>query len=378
MSLKKPKLIRLTTVALSQNLLLRGQLRFLNQKFEVIAVASGKEELEQVGVREGVRTVDIKMHRDISLIADLNSLIALYTLFRNEKPEIVHANTPKCSLLSMFAATLAGTKNRIYTVTGLRFETEKGIFRRLLKFMEIITCAFATKVIPEGKGVRDTLIREHITNKPLEIIYNGNINGVDLNWYASSHEVRVLAERYIDNNVFTFCFIGRVVRDKGLEELIGAFSRLSKIYINTRLLLIGPFEKELSPLKENIINEIDTNSKIRYMGYQDDIRPFLQASDVLVLPSYREGFPNVVLQAGAMGLPCIVTNINGCNEIIQDKVNGLIVPVRNEDRLFEAMTRLLNNTEETYQMSTNARRIIAERYNQQNVWSCLEKMYLSL
>ena len=161
------------------DILLKGQLSYLNRNYEVIAVSDDDKELKNVGEREGIRVKGIPMKRDISLLNDLISLYFLYKFFKKEKPDIVHANTPKGSLLSMIAARSAGIKHRIYTVTGLRFEGETGMKRTLLKNMERLSCYFATKVIPEGNGVKETLRKEKITSKPLEIIHNGNINGVD-------------------------------------------------------------------------------------------------------------------------------------------------------------------------------------------------------
>ena len=216
----------------------------------------------------------------------------------------------------MIAGKAAGIKHRVYTVTGLRFEGETGMKRKLLKNMERLSCYFATKVIPEGNGVKETLRKEKITSKPLEIIHNGNINGIDLNWYKPSDKEKNKSKG--QNNI-TFCFVGRIVRDKGIIELTEAFSRLYDKYRNIELLLVGPFEKDLDPIPERTEKAIISHPAINHVGFQSDVRPWLEKSDILAFPSYREGFPNVVLQAGAMGLPCIVSDINGCNEIIKNR-----------------------------------------------------------
>ena len=181
------KLFRLNTIDWSLGML-SGQLKFLNQEFEVVAVANDSGILKEVAEREGVRTIGAPMHREISIAADCRSLVALYKLFRRERPYIVHSNTPKASLLSMVAAWAARVPHRIYLVTGLRFETTHGILRFILKTMERITCLCATKVIPEGDGVKETLRREHITRKPLQKIHHGNINGIDLEHYTRTPE----------------------------------------------------------------------------------------------------------------------------------------------------------------------------------------------
>lgn len=374
----RPKLIRLTTVDISLDTLLRGQLRFMNGQFEVLGTADDSGLLAEVERREGVRTVAVPMHREISPIADLKSLFALIRLFRRERPYIVHANTPKGSLLAMMAAYATRVPHRIYTVTGLRFETTHGLFRLLLKTMERIACFCATKVIPEGDGVKNTLYREHITRKPLQKILNGNINGIDTEYFSRSQDVTTRAAVLKEPDTFTFIFIGRMVRDKGINELVAAFDRLSEENDRVRLVLAGKFEDELDPVDPKTKTVIENNAKIRFVGYQSDVRPYLAASDILVLPSYREGFPNVVIQAGALDLPCIVTDINGCNEIIKDGVNGIIIPKQDANALYEAMRRLATHPTETAAMSAASRELIVSRYRQQDVWNATLEMYKSL
>lgn len=373
------KLIRITTVSLSLSYLLKGQLRFLNSYYEVVGVASGDNELQDIAKREGIRTINIPMFREISLWKDLCSLFKLIILFIEERPSIVHANTPKASLLSMMAALIARVPHRIYTVTGLRFETASGNFRRLLVIMEKITCWCATKVIPEGEGVKKALIREHITNKPLKVILHGNINGVDIQYFSRTQDVDLVASKIRKKNNFTFCFVGRIVKDKGVSELVSAFIRLTKTYSDIQLLLVGSFEKKLDPISIENEHTILNHSSISFVGFQQDIRPYLAASDALVFPSYREGFPNVVLQAGAMGLPSIVTDINGCNEIIENGVNGIIIPPRDVEALYNAMSFFVEHRNTAVRaMAIKARPIIVERYEQHKVWEALLAEYKSL
>ena len=374
-----PKLLRITTSDISLNSLIKGQLKYMSQYYEVVGVASDTGFLQQVGEREGVRTIDIPMHREISLAADVKSLFALIKLFRSERPDIVHTNTPKASLLGMVAAWLCRVPSRVYTVTGLRFETTGGVMRFILKTMERITCFCANKVIPEGDGVRDTLIRERITRKPLKKILNGNINGVDLEWYDHTDEVdKKAAELREKLNNFTFVFVGRIVRDKGVCELVDAFVRLSSKRKDVKLMLVGSFEEQLDPLPHNTTDIINNNDNIEYVGYQSDIRPYLAASEVLVLPSYREGFPNVILQAGAMGLPVIVTDVNGSYEAIEHGVNGMIIPKYDTDSLYNAMSSVVADREKTQQMASVARRMVADRFDQNAVWEATLEMYKSL
>lgn len=374
-----PKLLRLTTADISLNALLKGQLRYLSQYFEVVGVAADTGVLQQVAEREGVRTVNLPMHREISLWADCKSLWAMIKLFRRERPDIVHSNTPKASLLGMVAAMLCGVPHRIYLVTGLRFETTHGILRFILKTMERITCLCATKVIPEGDGVKATLLRERITRKPMQKILNGNINGIDLTWFDRTEEVMAkAADVRGENTDFTFVFIGRMVRDKGINELVEAFERLSQERADVRLRLVGRFEDEVDPVPAQTKERIEQSEKIVFEGYQSDVRPYLAASDVLILPSYREGFPNVILQAGAMGLPVIVTDINGSDEVVEPGVNGVIIPKKSADALYCAMKDMVSNRDHTAQMASVAREMVASRFDQRELWRAMVEMYNGL
>jgi glycosyltransferase involved in cell wall biosynthesis len=283
----------------------------------------------------------------------------------------------------MLAAKLAMVPHRLYTVTGLRFEAETGIKQKILILMEKITCWAATKVIPEGQGVKNTLIKNRITKKDLRIIANGNINGIDTNYFSPVHfpsqEKANLRYRLdIMSESFVFCFVVRLVKDKGINELVQAFVEINNQYSHTKLLLVAPFERELDPLLPETETEIQNNSHIISTGFQSDVRPYLAISDIFVFPSYREGFPNVVMQAGAMELPCIVTDINGCNEIIEDDVNGLIIPPKDEKALQEKMELLLNYSDLRAKLKNNAREMITSRYEQKIVWEALLEEYKSL
>lgn len=380
--MRKKKLLRITTADISLNGLLKGQLKYLNQFFEVVGVAADTGKLKTVSEREGIRVVDIPMHREISLGADLKCLWRLYRLFRKERPEIVHTNTPKGSLLSMMAAKLARVPHRLYLVTGLRYQGANGWLRRILMTMERITCFCATKVIPEGQGVKQILIQDHITRKPLQVIHNGNINGIDTT-YFSPEAVDISREQMrqqlqLTDEDFAFIFIGRIVRDKGMNELAQAMRKLQESHPQCKLILVGRFEAELDPLADGNEDFFKQSPNVRFVGYQSDVRPYLLAADALVFPSYREGFPNVVLQAGAMKLPSIVTDINGCNEIIQNSINGVIIPPRDKESLINAMISFMESPEKIKNMAIQARPLITSRYEQRDVWEALRKMYESL
>lgn len=408
----KKKLIRVTTADISLDGLLKGQLKFLSHYFEVIGVAKNTGCLQEVKERENIRVVDAPLERPISFIKDIKSLWFLYCLFRKEKPWCVHANTPKGSLLAMIASWLACVPHRVYTVTGLRYQSTHGGLRTILKTMERLSCFFATKVIPEGKGVLESLKRDNITKKPLQVIHYGNINGKNTEHFSRANTLQTASFNHADKNIslcnlsekeakntirneldfsnndFVFIFIGRLVNDKGLRELADAMRKLEDENIAIKLLLLGSLDGEDDVLAKDKLNYLMQSTNVKYVGSQSDIRPYLMASDALVFPSYREGFPNVPIEAGAMGLPTIVTNINGSNEIIKDGFNGKIIsaPLNNNgihinditNELYSTMKWFYNNPTEIERMGTNAISLVRERYEQKDVWNALLEMYNSL
>ena len=212
----------------------------------------------------------------------------------------------------------------------------------------------------------------------MKVLANGNVRGIDLTQYVRTQQVDAEAGEIRKEGIFTFVFVGRVVRDKGINELVDAFVKLNKQYSDTRLLLVGRDEPELDPLSAETQNMIYTHKAIEAVGEQDDVRPWFAASDALVFPSYREGFPNVVIEAGAMGLPSIVSNINGCNEIIVEGENGVIIPSRDKDALYEAMLRFYEDRSALDKMASNAREMIASRFDCHIVRKALYDFYASL
>lgn len=380
------KIIRTSTIPLSLNVLLKGQLKFLNEFYEIVGISSGGQLLDEVKQREGIKTIEVNMERRISPLKDLLSLYKLYKILKTEKPVIVHSITPKAGLLTMLSGKMAGVPIRIHTFTGLIFPTRKGIVQKLLISMDKLLCSAATHIYPEGEGVRKDLINYKITSKSLKVIGNGNVNGIDLKHFSpeqisDTQKELLKKELNIEDTDFVFVFVGRLVGDKGINELITAFSDVSRnaeSRYRTKLLLVGPLEQELDPLHPDTLKEIENNPDIISVGFQKDVRPYFAISHVLTFPSYREGFPNVVMQAGAMELPSIVSNINGCNEIIIEDQNGIIVPVKNNGKLKEAMERMVTDKNYYQHLKKNARSMIQSRYEQSVVWNALLNEYKTL
>lgn len=375
------KIIRTSTVPGSINSFCRDLLKELQEKekYKVIVVSSPGTALEEIKVREGVRTYSVSMERHISLFKDLKSLFGLIKVFRKERPTMVHSITPKAGLLSMIAAWICRVPVRLHTFTGLIFPTSTGLKQKILILTDRLTCACATHIVPEGEGVKQDLQRFNITKKPLRVLGYGNIKGIDLKRFDPElPEIKKEAAKIQKKKIFTFIFIGRLVRDKGINELIQAFKRLNKEFPDTRLLLVGGKEQNLDPLESDTLLEMENNPAIEAVGPQTDVRPWLLASDVFVFPSYREGFPNVVIEAGAMGIPSIVTDINGSREIIIEGKNGIIIPSHDINSLFDAMVKMLQDNDQRKIMISNARALIVSRYEQTYVRQCLKDYYKEL
>lgn len=373
------KLIRITTVPLSMRTLLKGQLKYMKKYYEVVAITSDGDCFEQMLAEQGnIRGIKVEMSRQITPMKDLRALCQLIRIFRKEHPFIVHTHTPKAGLLGMMAARIAGVPNRLHTVAGLPLLEASGIKRRVLNIVERTTSWCATKVYPNSRVLRDIMVEKHLANpSKMKVIANGSSNGIDTSFFnpeqVAESRTEIRKRLGFEENDIVFIFVGRVVRDKGINELLDAFRRLEKN--NVKLLIVGNYERELDPISPDNESYIEKCPKICFVGFQQDVRPFLLSADILVFPSYREGFPNVVMQAGAMGLPSIVSDINGCNEIIEEGKNGLIIPPKNCDKLAEAMQKLLDDVSLRKTLAQNSRPMICERYEQQIVWNELLEEY---
>lgn len=373
------KIIRASTVPQSLDVFCKGMLKELSEKYEVVALSSPGEPLDRVREREGVRTIAVSMERHISLMKDLKALLAMSKTLRKERPYMIHSMTPKAGLLCMVAGKLTGVPVRIHTFTGLVWPTSTGLKRKILMLTDKLTCACATNIIPEGQGVKNDLIAGKITKKPLKVLGYGNVMGVDMEHFSRRPEVLKLAEelKLRDESKFTFLFVGRIVKDKGINELVGAFKKLYSEYPDIRLILVGPYENNLDPISQESRDAISAYADIMAVGKKmgEELLAYYTAADCFVMPSYREGFPNTVLEAGAMGLASIVTDINGSREIIVDGENGMIVPPQNEERLYQAMKVMLTSPADREKLAGKARKMIEDRFEQSFVRKCLYEYY---
>lgn len=380
---KKIKIFRVTTSPESLAVLLKGQLEYLNNFFEVVGISSPGYHLNQVRLNEKVRVIPLKMVRGPSPLKDAISLVKMIFLIKKEKPDIIHSHTPKAGFVSMIASKICGVPHRLHTVAGLPLMEETGLKKKILKVVERLTYKCATKIHPNSKALRKYIIKKIYNNKKkITVLNHGSSNGVDINYFKKINSIANHANSFKRKHklkkVFTFIFVGRIVKDKGVEELLSAFVKLNKEVSNIRLLLVGREERMLDPISDHARNILKKNKNIIEAGYQKDIRKFLAASNCLVLPSYREGFPNVLLQADCMNLPSIASNINGCNEIIKNRYNGLLINPKQTKSLYLAMKKIVNDKKLYGSLKNFTRYDTIKKFNQKEYFNTILQYYLGL
>lgn len=369
------KLIIITTVPMSLATLVKGQAKYLSSYFDVKLVTSFSEKNQEISKAEGVELKSIDMTRQITIIKDLKALIELYKYFKNQKPDIVYTFTPKAGLLGMMASFLSRVPVRIHNVVGMPLMEATGKKFILLKFIERLTYFFSTNLFCNSFGLKK-FINENLTKKDVKVIAQGSINGVDTEFFKNTKtldEKELIRDKFkIDKKDFVITFVGRIVKDKGINELIEAFINLSKKYNNLKLLLVGDYEEHLNPIKNENKILIDSLDSIITVGFQNDIRDFLSITDLFVLPSYREGLPNSLIEAGSFGIPLLATNINGCNEIIDDGITGILVEKKSAKKLEEAIDKLLEDKKLYNSIKLKVRDRIIEKYEQKYFWNELK------
>ena len=374
MARNKKKIIRTVTVPNSIGFFKEVMVTMSKDGYETVVVTSPGERLEKFKLEcPQFKTIALSMERHISLVKDSVALLKMIWVMLRERPYIVHSMTPKAGLITMLAGFLAGVPVRIHTFTGLIWPTAIGNKKRILMAMDKLLCICATHVIPEGQGVLNDLKDNGVCRKPMKVLGYGNVKGIDMEVFNPNRFIPTVSE----NKPFTFIFVGRIVGDKGINELVEAFIRLHGKYVNTKLVLVGRYEHDLDPVSSLTQQRIEVNESIDACGpkYGDDLLQMYVDADCFVMPSYREGFPNTVMEAGAMGLPSIVTAINGSREIIIEGKNGLIVPPRTTEPLYDAMRRMLVDDVARNTMAQNARKMINSRFEKSFVQGCIINYY---
>lgn len=379
------KIIRITTIPMALRYLLPGQMNYMKENgFEVLMISADGKNLKEVIENERCRHIVVPMTRKITPLQDLKCLIQLINIFRKEKPDIVHSHTPKAGLLAMIAAKLTGVKIRIHTVAGLPMVVEKGLKKLLLKTVEKVTYAFANHVWPNSNSLLQYIKENKFTSpEKLKIIGKGSSNGIDTNKFnVESLNPDLLKDikssiNYSEENIYLL-YIGRLVKDKGIIELVNVFVSLQQEFLLLKIILIGDFEESLDPLPKTTLEEIKNNTSIIHVRWTDRVEYYLRLSNIFVFPSHREGFPNVLLQAGAMRLPIICSSIMGNIDIVRDNETGLTFKCQDEIKLKNKIILALNEPEQINKMANKLYQMIITSYNREMFWQTMLSEYKKL
>lgn len=363
----------------------RGQIGYLKERgFKIHAVSSPGRLLQEVAQQEGIDCHAIAMPRRIAPVADLAALFKLYRLFHRLKPVIVHGHTPKGGLLAMMAGRLARIKGLVYTMHGLPFVTATGCKKKVLIWSETMSCRLATRVIAVSRANLRTAVAAGICNeKNIIVLSHGSANGVDaeitFNPDRTAPYTRQATRQHLKLPVsaISLGYVGRIVRDKGIVELEQAWQTLKTRFPDLYLLMVGPSEPQ-DPVPEEVLDRLKKDSRVCFTGMVSDPVPYYAAMDLLALPTYREGFPIVPLEAAAMQLPVVGTRVDGCVEAIVDEVTGLLVPPRDSVELAHAIQALIINPEKRAKMGQAGRARVLRDFRPEVIWQQLYKHYLDI
>jgi glycosyltransferase involved in cell wall biosynthesis len=376
--------MHVTTVPMSLTFL-RGQVAFMAERgIDIAVVSSPGPELAAFGRDEGVPVHAVSMRRRITPLRDLMSVFRMYRLIRRLRPAIVHAHTPKGGLLGMIAARLARAPGRVYHMRGLPLTGSRGARRRLLRWTEWLSCRLAHRVLCVSHSLRAVAVQERLVD-PLRITVplRGSGQGVDARvrfnpdtWPRNTRS-DTRQRLGIPLDALVAGFVGRVVRDKGLVELVGAWRALQREFPELRLLVVGPFEPN-DPLPRDVMRTLTTDPRVHLAGEDWDTPPLYAAMDVVVLPTYREGFPNVPLEAGAMRLPVVATHVPGCVDAVEDGVTGILVPPHDEHELTGALRTYLRDPALRGGHGAAARARVLQDFSREAIWAAIHSEYLQL
>lgn len=375
----RPIVVHVMTVPGSLYFFLRGQASFLRRSGYVVhAVSSPGPLLEAFGEREHVTVHPIEMARGISPLRDLDALWRVWRELRRIRPDIVHAHTPKAGLLGMVAAWLARSPVRVYHLRGTPMMTASGARRQLLRAAERVSCSLSHRVLAVSHSLRRTAIDEGLCKADkITVVASGSGNGVDATHrFTPADERTRIAERArygIPADALVVGFVGRLVRDKGVEELAAAWKALSGRAQHAHLLVVGGRDNESHC--EETLRALESYPRVHLAGTVLDVPPPYAAMDVVALPTYREGFPNVPLEAAAMALPVVATNVTGCVDAVRDGVTGTLVPVRDAVALADALERYLSDAALRTRHGEAARRRVLEEFQPEAIWEGIVAEY---
>lgn len=361
-------------------ILIAGQLRYFKDLgYQTYLMAPNHERVIDYCRNEGCIHLPVDLEREISLLKDLKALYQVIRHLRKVKPDVVNFGTPKVSLLGMIAAKLLGVKNRIYTCRGFRFEHETGMKKTILVGMEKITARFAHKIICISNSVRDLGLDNGIFSASQSlVIHKGSSNGIDLKRFnpnqinaADSADLKKQLG-YTDTH-FVFGFVGRLIDRKGIKELYEAFANLYRENDKLKLLIVGPVEEsQISDL--SLISNMQQHPGILLVGSQSNVPLYLSVMDVFCLPAWWEGFGNVSVQAAAMGLPVIATDVTGSKDAVSKDFNGLLISPKSVSALQHAMQFLHEDEQKRQELGRNGL-VWATNFDSKMIWDSMHQLY---
>ncbi len=382
-TVRRPRLAYITTHAVSADKLMSGQLAYLRQKgFDIVVIAAPSDSLTIVAEREGVDTIAVPMEREMQPWHDFIALLRVYQILRRSKPDIAVAGTPKAGFVGTLAAFLARVPVRFYMLRGLRLESMTGIKRSILTLTERIASCCAHRVICVSYSLRKAYLDRRLTSEAKTLVLHaGSSNGIDAERFRLSDDRRaqvdeLRAELTIPREAPVIGYIGRLTRDKGIEELFTVFNCLSLDFPSLRLLLVGEFEQG-DPLSENCIKQLNRHPRIILTGEVPDAAMYYGLLDVFVFPSYREGFPNVLLEAAAAGLPVVGFQATGTVDAIMDGVTGALVPKKDVARLASAIKTYLQDAGLRQRHGEAGRARVVSQFCREKIWEALYETYVS-
>jgi glycosyltransferase involved in cell wall biosynthesis len=340
----KPKIYFVATVEFAVNAFLKLHLLQLSKSFDVTVLVNTSDPYFLKKERLNVNVIPISIERNINLISDLKILFFLCFLFLRNKPQSVHSITPKAGLLAMTAAYMARVPLKIHTFTGQVWVTKAGIFRYVLKKIDTVIAFFSDYVIVDSPSQSKFVVKEKVLPPRKSIVFgSGSVSGVDLKKFRPSKKAYadVRKELSIPKDAFVFIYLGRLNADKGVLDLVSAFSRITDV--KAYLLVVGPDEGGCVQQVKNLSNvNLD---RLRLVGFSSEPHRYLAASNALCLPSYREGFGSVIIEAAAMGIPTIGSDIYGISDAVQNHKTGLLHPPKNSDQLLKCMELFLSSSD---------------------------------
>jgi glycosyltransferase involved in cell wall biosynthesis len=375
----KPPTILVGVTHAQTCLVLGARLRALrNAGFRVVLLSSPGPLLELTAAREHVERIEVSMQRSIAPLADLVSFYRLWRLIGKYRPDLVEFSTPKAGLLGTLAAWLRGVPRRVYMLRGLKLEATSGLKRRILLFTERLAARCAHAVLCNSESLRTEALALRIAPlRKLRLLGEGSSNGVDVDRFSPGPS-QVREQLGIPRGVPVIGFSGRLTCDKGLPELCRAFDLILCAEPSARLLLVGWFDVAEDALDPDLRERILRHPQIYCTGFVPDTAPYYRAMDLFVLPTWREGFPNAVLEAAATGLPVVTTESTGARDSVLPEITGLLIPPGYPEAIYEAVMKLIRDSQRRGRMGQAARAWILEHYVESRVVGMTVDYYKSL